>query len=336
MSPARRYPAVEKQTIPRYEPRFGRTRPLIAVVGDNDATELTDYVVPYGMLVESGAADVVALSTRRGPIRMIPALRFEAQATLAEFETRYPEGADYVIVPNIYDGAKNGVILDWVRRQSKQGATIVGICDGVPVLANTGLLEGRRATGHWRTIDDLERNNPKTRWLRNSRYVVDGKIITTSGVSASVPISLALIEAFAGRERAEAVAATVGVTGWTSVHDSEQFTLGTKLLTGLRNKAFVWQHEELGLEAPANVDEISLAITADVYSRTRRSRAVAVGSSIVRTQRGLTLLPDRATAPQTMLPLTNSLDVALKGIEERYGKATARFVAVQIEYPLDI
>jgi putative intracellular protease/amidase len=329
-------------TIPRYEPRFGRSRPVIVVLGDNAATETTDYVVPYGILAESGVAEVLALSTEPGPIRMRPALRFRVHATIGEFDARVPLGADYVIVPNIYEGAENKAILDWVRSQARRGATIVGICDGVPVLANAGLLEGRRATGHWRTIDSLERRHPGTRWLRNRRYVADGNVITTSGVSASIPISIALVEAIAGRDRAEAVAKTLGVSSWTPVHDSSQFSLRGKLATGLLNKMLIWRHEELGIRVAAGVDEISLALAADLYSRTRKSWAysVAPSTNALRTRRGLTLLPDResdevasmVTLPDDVPP-AQTLDRALAGIEARYGEPTAAFVAVQIEYP---
>ena len=148
--------------IPSHEPRFNRQRPIVAVVGYNASTEVTDYVVPYGILSASGVADVVALATGEGPIKMSPALRFQAQATTKQFDARVPEGADYVIVPNVYEGAKDPMMLDWVRRQAGRGATIVGICDGVPVLANAGLLKEHRATAHWNTIDGLERTHNKT------------------------------------------------------------------------------------------------------------------------------------------------------------------------------
>ena len=86
-------------------------------------------------------------------------------------------------------------LLAWIRHQAELGATVVGVCDGVPTLANSGVLAGRRATGHWRTIDRLEREHPESEWVRNRRYIADGNVITTSGVSASIPISMALVEA---------------------------------------------------------------------------------------------------------------------------------------------
>jgi putative intracellular protease/amidase len=332
--------------IPRYAPRFDRERPVVAVLGYNQATEVTDYVVPYGILAESGVAEVVALATSEGPIRMSPALRFEAQATTREFDLRFPDGADYVIVPNIYEGQDDPLVLEWLNSQAARGAVIVGICDGVPVLANAGLLRDRRATGHWRTIDGLERKHPQTEWLRNQRYVADGNVITTSGVSASIPISVALVEAIGGRSRAEAVASTLGVTDWSPVHDSEQFKLDAgSLFTALTNKAMFWRHEALGLEVNEGADEISVALVADAWARTRRSEVVSVAASDqpVVTRRGLTLLPDRLAdgpdRPDRMLPsfealpAAQALDVALHGIAVSYGEGTADFVALTMEYP---
>jgi transcriptional regulator GlxA family with amidase domain len=335
-----------QSSIPRYSPRLDRTRPLVAVLGYNAATEVTDYVAPYGILAESGVAQVVALSTGQGPIRMRPALRFEARATTKEFDARHPAGADYVIVPNVYEGANDPVVLDWVKLQAARGAIIVGICDGVPVLANAGLPEGRRATGHWRTIDALERKHSGTQWLRNRRYVADGNVITTSGVSASIPVSVALVEAIGGREAAAGVAKSLGVTDWSPVHNSEPFKLTAgRVFTALMNKAMFWRHEALGLEVGPGLDEISVALVADAYARTRRSSAVSVAASAqpIRTRRGLTLVPDRVSdgpdQPSRMLPLfealppAQALDRALHGIAASYGEASADFVALTMEYP---
>jgi putative intracellular protease/amidase len=332
--------------LPRYKARFSRPRAVVAVVGYNAATEVTDYVVPYGILAESGVAEVVALATGEGAIQMSPALRFQAQATTKQFDARFPQGADYVIVPNVYDGESDVGLLDWIRSQAARGAIIVGICDGVPTVANAGLLKGRRATGHWRTIDGLERRHPGTQWLRNTRYVADGNVITTSGVSASIPVSVALVEAIGGRAQADKVARFLGIKDWSPVHNSEQFKLEAgSVLTVLTNKALFWRHEALGLEVDHGVDEISVALIADAYARTRRSSALAVARSgqPVLTRRGLLLIPDTVSngpdRPNRMLPLfeglppAQALDRALEDISRSYGPATADFVALTMEYP---
>jgi putative intracellular protease/amidase len=154
--------------IAPYIARFGRTRPVIAVVAENTFTELTDYVVPYGVLAESGVAQMFALGTKSGPIQMFPALKIEPQATVTEFDARFPDGADYVIVPAVHKTEDTG-LLRWVSAQASKGATIVGVCDGVWVLANAGLLKGRKAVGHWYSFDDLKKKFPQTTWVRNTR-----------------------------------------------------------------------------------------------------------------------------------------------------------------------
>src|SRR5690606_38735055 len=66
-------------------------RPLITIVGINEATETTDYLVPYGILQRAGIADVIMLSTEPGPVTLYPALTVEADSTIDEFDTHYPE-----------------------------------------------------------------------------------------------------------------------------------------------------------------------------------------------------------------------------------------------------
>jgi putative intracellular protease/amidase len=332
-------------TLPRYEARFGRARPLIAVVGYNPATELTDFVVPYGVLAESQVADVLAVSTSPGPIQTTPTLRFGGHATLREFDARHPKGADYVIVPNIYDGEDDLPLRAWLREQADKGSIIVGICDGVPTLAKAGLLEGKRATTHWRTIDRLERAHPGTKWLRNTRYVADGRIITTSGVSASIPISIALVEAIAGAERAAALGRSLGSSDWSPRHNSLQFRLTPAFfMRALANKSMFWRHEDLGIDVAPGADEIRVALFADAWGRTRRSMAYTVAASgePVMSRRGLLIYPDRVagTSPATSrtlsllesVPPVQALDRALEAIAADYDGKTAEFVALTMEY----
>ena len=334
-----------RSTLPRYQARFGRAKPVIAVVAYNPATELTDFVVPYGVLVESQVADVLAVSTSAGPIQTTPTLRFGGHATLREFDARHPLGADYIIVPNIYEGADDLPLRAWLNEQARKGGIIVGICDGVPTLAKAGLLEGKRATTHWRTIDRMEREHPGTRWLRNTRYIADGRIITTSGVSASIPISIALVEAIAGRERAEVLGKALGATDWSPKHNSVQFRLTPAFfMRALANKAMFWRHEDLGIDVARGVDEIRVALFADAWGRTRRSMAYAVAASgePVMSRRGLLIYPDRvagkAPATSRTLPLLESvppvqaLDRALEAIAADYDGKTAEFVALTMEY----
>jgi transcriptional regulator GlxA family with amidase domain len=236
-------------------------------------------------------------------------------------------------------------VLAWIRKQAARGAIVIGVCAGAKVVAEAGLLDGKRATTHWWYLNGLREAHPTLRYVADRRLVVDGRVVTTTGVTASMPLSLTLIEAIAGRDKAEAVARDLGLATWDSRHDSGAFRFSRPFaLTVMGNKAAFWNREQLGMALTPGVDEVSLALVADAWSRTYRSRAVtfAATAGAVRTRNGLSVVPDHVAAdwpPERRLPAigdrrpAHALDNALLGIENRYGRRTADVVATQLEYP---
>ncbi|PWF41896.1 DJ-1/PfpI family protein [Massilia glaciei] len=332
--------------IAPYEARFGRTKPVVAVAGDNNGTELVDFVIPYGVLKRSGAADVISVATRPGVMKMLPALNMQPDATLADFDKRYPDGADYVIVPAVANYATSA-LGPWVVAQAAKGATIVSICDGVLVVAGSGLLKGHRATGHWGSQSYRQQHFPDTLWVKNMRYVVDGKLVSSAGVSAAMPTALALVEAISGAARAAGLAHDMGVDNWSTSHNSDAFrpALGRNLGAYISGYTNQWFHstESIGVPVTAGMDEISLAFTADAWARSKRSIVLSVAPSFapLATRSGLTLVPDRvagaAGTPEVLASVGalpgRALDHALGALAQRYGHRTAGLVALEFEYP---
>jgi putative intracellular protease/amidase len=320
--------------------RPGRTRPVIAVLGENRMTELIDFVVPYGILKRADIADVLAVAPEPGAIKMLPALSFAADLSTAEFDARYPHGADYLIVAATHH-ADDPRLLAWLRTQAEQGATLLGICDGVLSLGHAGLLHGRRATGHWYSARQRRAKFPQTQWLEQRRYVVDGTIVSSSGVSAAMPVSLALVEAIAGRERAQQLADELGLADWSTRHDSHAFTLQrADYLTLAANWLAFWTHETLAIPVQTGIDEIALALSADAHARTYRSQVLSIAAAPLLTRSGLRLIPDRPSKAPGMHaldlpsgPASHALQQALANIASRHGHSTARLVALQLEYP---
>jgi putative intracellular protease/amidase len=340
--------AAAGETIPAWDNAHGRDKPVVAIVGENRGTELTDFAIPYGVLARSGAVQMLTVATQPGPLVMRPALKIQPHATTRDFDARFPEGADYVIVPAVVK-PDDPTLLAWVTGQGKKGATVVSICDGALVVANAGLFKGHRATAHWATESYRKEHYPDTQWMANTRYVADGKVISSAGISAAMPTALALVQAIAGRERAAEVARQIGVNDWGTTHDSDVFhpRLGSNLtayLTGYTNR---WFHspDQIGIAVAPGVDEITLAFTADAWARSGRSKvyAVAASSDALQSRYGLTILPDRAgdadgtpellpESAEAILP-GQALDRALAALEQRYGHRTAFLVALDFEYP---
>lgn len=320
-------------------------RPLIASVGINDATEATDYLMPFGILRRADVADVMLLATDPGPVSLFPALTVHPHATIAEFDSRHPEGADYVIVPAMSRDDDPAAIA-WITSQARKGAFIIGVCAGAKVVAETGLLDGKRATTHWYYLKELLNKHPEVRYVADRRILVDGTVATTTGISASMPMALLLIEAIAGREKAEAIGREIGVTEWDVSHDSGAFRFTRPFAaTAIRNSAAFWNRETFGIELPSGIDEVSLALVADAWSRTFRSRAVTVApdSAPRESRNGVQIVPDHirsSWSSATLLPAIDdvpgkALDNALQAIGARYGARTTDFVAMQLEYPAE-
>ena len=318
-------------------PKAERAKALVVVLAQNSGTETTDFLVPLGILRASGAADVVSVSTEPGDVALMPALTIRADTTLDVFDATHPQGADLIIVPAMHD-TKNPKTIAWLKAQHNNRAVIVSICEGAWLLAHAGLLEDRHATTHWYALPRIARKFPGTNWVRGSRYVVDGTIMTTTGVSASIPVSLAIVEALAGRKTAMTTARTFGITDWGTAHDTASFaiTMGMKL-TAASNVAGFLGHEKIDIPVSDGVDEVALALFADAWSRTYRSKARAVhGSGVVVSQNGVIFLTERAAAGDLTLKVppnaAAAIDHALTQINARYGFKTSEFVRVQLEY----
>lgn len=337
-------PAEESAATIRALQPSGRRRPVVAIIGINKRTEVTDYVMPYGILRRADVADVYALATGPGPIELYPALKVEPDASIAGFDRKHPDGADYVIVPAM-EPENDEAALAWIKSQASKGAIVIGVCVGAKVLAGTGLLDGHDATTHWYSLDDMLSDHPAIRHVPDRRFLVDGRVATTTGISASMPMSLTLIEAIAGTDKAAAVAADLGIEHWDARHDSAAFEFTRSFaMTAIRNRLSVWNWETLGVELTTGMDEVSLALAVDAWSRTYRSRALtfAEGGAVILSKSGLRIIPDgiapgwpdsRISAAILALKPAATLDATLDEIATRYRPDTASFVAKQLEYP---
>jgi len=85
-------------------------------------------------------------------------------------------------------------VADWVRVAARFARRVVSVCGGTLILAEAGLLDGRRATTHWRLLDVLQSRFPRVDVQRGPIYVQDGAIWTSAGVTSGLDLTLALVE----------------------------------------------------------------------------------------------------------------------------------------------
>lgn len=100
----------------------------------------------------------------------------------------------------------NAPLLDWLRTASSRAELVASVCTGSALLAKAGVLDGRRATSNKIAFDWAAAQGPRVEWVRRARWVEDGKFFTSSGISAGLDMTLALIARAAGRDLAREAA----------------------------------------------------------------------------------------------------------------------------------
>ena len=103
-------------------------------------------------------------------------------------------------------GPRDPQLLAWLRKMAQQTRRMCSVCTGAFLLADAGLLNGRRATTHWKFVESFARQHPRVSWDPNPIFVQDGGIYTSAGISAGMDLALALIEEDYGNSLALAVA----------------------------------------------------------------------------------------------------------------------------------
>ncbi len=185
---------------------------LLAIEG----VQLLDVSGPLDVFAEANVqagAEVyrpTVVAVRRGPVRassgvrLMPDIVIEDDprgTTLPRFHTLLVAGA-----PHAGEVPAEPLVLDWIRRAAPAARRFGSVCSGAFLLAEAGLLDGRRITTHWAAADALAQRFPKVTVDADAIHVRDGKVCTSAGVTAGMDLALALVEEDLGREIALKVA----------------------------------------------------------------------------------------------------------------------------------
>ncbi len=171
-----------------------------------DGFELLDVFGPlemFGLLRER--ATLHMLAEFPGNVRSHQGPACAAEAVLG----RDP-ALDVLLVPGGWGTRREAArepFLAALRAQSEKSRFVASVCTGSALLAAAGILDGRRATSNKRSFAWATSQGPRVTWVAKARWVEDGRFFTSSGVSAGMDMSLALISALVGREAALEAAA---------------------------------------------------------------------------------------------------------------------------------
>jgi transcriptional regulator GlxA family with amidase domain len=146
--------------------------------------------------------------------------------------------------------------LAFVRAMAKRGVRIASVCSGAFILAEAGLLDGRRATTHWQRTRQFVAAYPKVKLEADRIYTRDGNIWTSAGITAGIDLSLAMVADDYGDEIAQRTAKQLVLYHRRSGGQS-QFSslLELKAPTGRFGRVLAWAREHL--DAPLTVEDMA-------------------------------------------------------------------------------
>jgi transcriptional regulator GlxA family with amidase domain len=148
---------------------------------------------------EPNAYRVEVASVRPGPLTTTRGLVVVADRALGSI--RGP--IDTLVVvggESAYAASTDPELVGWIRRAAARSRRITSVCTGAFLLAATGVLDGRRATTHWRSCADLARLHPEVTVDPDPIFVRDGNVWTSAGVTAGMDLALALVADDLGRD----------------------------------------------------------------------------------------------------------------------------------------
>jgi len=150
------------------------------------------------------AYTVELLASRRGIVATSSGLELVVRRSFTDVRG----GIDTLLVAGGIGARRtpSGQLVSWLRRIAPRVRRLGSVCTGAFLLAEAGLLDGRRATTHWAACQDLARRYPRVAVDADPIFVRDGRIYTSAGVTAGMDLALALVEEDHGREVAVAVA----------------------------------------------------------------------------------------------------------------------------------
>jgi len=146
---------------------------------------------------------VFTVAPRPGPVVATGGLKIVPHH---DFTTAPP--IDVLVVPGGFGTRpllQDAEVLAWLRRTAAAAQRVTSVCTGALLLAQAGLLTGRRATTHWSSLDRLAGMDATIR-VESGQRVVDDGVITAAGVSAGIDMAFAVVAAYCGREVADETA----------------------------------------------------------------------------------------------------------------------------------
>lgn len=216
----------------------GRFRPGPVSKGDIDMRTIgalvfpgfqtLDYFGPIELLGGLGdEVEIITIAKTGDPVPSVHGQRIIPDRVLSEkddYDLLFMPGGDAALIE-----AKDAELMDWIRAASAKAERVMAVCTGTILLGMTGVLDGRKATTNKLDFTATVPLAPGVEWIKQARWVEDGKFFTSSGVSAGMDMALAVIADLYGMKVAKDLAQSCEYT-WHDDPNRDPFAVSAGLV----------------------------------------------------------------------------------------------------------
>jgi transcriptional regulator GlxA family with amidase domain len=270
------------------------------VLSSAEGAEVTDTLPTYEILSRSGAFNVFSVAPERTVLPLVGGaydntLDFLPQLSFADYDAQIGVSPDVIAIPWMasFDPRQDAAVLDWIRGHQGPRTTILAICSGTSILAETGLLDGHRATTNTGLFADMEKRFATTTWLRDVRYVDDGNMVTSTNLAAGIDATLHVVDRLAGRDTALSVAHEIGYSQTAALDDPRFAPPDLPLTSLIATAAYAGRQDQLGVLLYDGMTDLSLAAIVDSNGAnlTTRTAVFAPRRTVVVSRDGFLFVP---------------------------------------------
>ncbi len=202
-------------------------KPLILGAVLYEGFELLDMFGPLEMFTNlpPDVLQVVMVAQEKGPVKAGSMSGTPMPTFMADYGFDDAPDLDVILVPGgvgTIPELENEKMIEFLRTRAAAAQVTASVCTGSALLAKAGVLDGKRATSNKQVFDLAVNQSDKVEWVEAARWVDEGDVVTSSGVSAGTDMALAIISRLIGPEAAELIAVATEYT-WHKDADVDPF-----------------------------------------------------------------------------------------------------------------
>jgi len=251
-------------------PSLNPDKKTVFIIASNEGTEMFDLMAPFYLFNATEKANVYIIAEKKAPVLLFNSLFILPHYSFKEIDS-LNISADVIVIPNQtikLSLPQKPVVVEWIKSKYTGRNIILSICDGSATAAATGIFDGKLITTHATDFDQLKKQYPGPKWVKDISVTQNGNLYSTAGVSNAVEGSLVVIKNIFGVDEMQKVLDIIKYPDKTIHLNHKSNVVNTSAMVRIATKVILKKNYKIGVLLNEGVDEFKLASILDTYVRT--------------------------------------------------------------------